>query len=95
MTPIQEIEAIKVRFKAGQIRINEMPGLVEPILVGASLGPRGDAPQARRIANDMELAIYTLNEPNKSNRIIQLLEESVAFLSMLPPDANTSSDVGK
>lgn len=79
MTTATEIGAIIDRFVSGQIPLGELLSHIEPALRRAS-NERLWQRRVDAIANDIEFAIYTLNDPERRDAIVEILNQAVRVL---------------
>jgi hypothetical protein len=79
MTAKQEIEAIRSKFVAGEIPIDELRLHVEPIL-NERIVDRASDRQMREVMNAIELAIYTKPEPQRTELIANILTSAMELL---------------
>jgi len=73
-----KIEEIKIKFADGLIQQDEILLHVEPLLMQV-VREKKDETKVRKIVNDIERAIYTQVEPEKSALILRLIDDGKLF----------------
>lgn len=78
MSISDKIEEIKIKFADGLIQQDEILLHVEPLLMQV-VREKKDETEVRKIVNDIERAIYTKVEPEKSAFILRLIDDGKLF----------------
>ena len=79
MTVKQEIEAIRNRFVAGQIPIDELRLHVEPVL-GQRVVDKASERQVQELVNAIERVIHTEPEPQRTELIANILASAMELV---------------
>ena len=78
MSPQEKIANIKARFVNGALPLDELLLHFEPVLRDAMLD---DEKAANKLVNAIERAMFTLNEPQRANAIVECLDLAIALLA--------------
>jgi hypothetical protein len=81
-----KIARLRSDFLGGSVPAESVPGRLEPLLVAAVEMSSNLAEGQRRVrslVNGIELVVFTRNEPERSQMVLELLDEAVAFVGSL------------
>ena len=74
----EEMVNIKARFVNGSLSLDELLQHLEPVLRSAM---PDDEKAANKLVNAIERAMFTLNEPQCTNTIVECLDLAIALLA--------------
>ncbi len=79
MSILKKIEKVKIKYADGSIQQDEILLYIEPLLIQI-VKERKDEIKVKEMINNIERAIYTQIEPQKSAVILKIIDESILFV---------------
>ncbi len=80
MSNLKKMQCIKTDFIQGPLAIDELFLHVEPLL-RQLISTAEDEAEVKTIINGIERVIYTQIEPQKTNMILELLDQGIVFVT--------------
>jgi len=81
-----KIAQLRSEFLGGSVPVESVPRRLEPLLVvavEASSDVREGQSRVRSLVNGVELVVFTRNEPERSQMVLALIGDALAFVTNL------------